>query len=154
MSDKPKYAVGVSVLITKGDSLLLGERTNTSAAGLLSTPGGRIEQEEDIFSCAVRETMEETGLSLTKELLRVVAWREHFRFGQHYFMFYVHAPQSFGTIENREPEKCKGWEWRKIGELKAEETTEPLEILYPLLVREVGNENRKLEKIRYLAHSK
>jgi len=44
-------------------------------------------------------------------------------------MFYVHAPQSFGTVLNKEPDKCKAWDWRTISQIKAEETTEPLDIL-------------------------
>lgn len=134
--EKPRLPVGVSVLITHGDYVLLGERINNTAAGLLSTPGGRVEENEDILSCAVRETVEETGILFSKDVLKVVAWREHFRYGQHYIMFYAHVEVDvwirLGTFENKEPEKCKGWSWYRIADLKQEFTTEPLEILNSL----------------------
>lgn len=139
---KPRLPVGVSVLITNGDAVLLGERINNTASGLLSTPGGRVELDEDILTCAVRETLEETGLSLTKTSLSVIGWREHFRFGQHYIMFYVHALHSSGTLENREPNKCKGWKWYRIADVKAESTTEPLDILRRLSKEGVQEELR------------
>jgi len=126
---KPTYPVGVSVLLTCGDMVLLGERINNTAAGMFSTPGGRIENEEDILTTAVRETYEETGIKLNKESLKVIAWREHKRFGGHYFMFYVHAV--VGTevqAENKEPDKCKAWFWHQYGAVP-ENCTEPSDIL-------------------------
>ncbi len=60
-AEKPKYAVGVSVLLTRGSQLLLGKRKNVSAAGLYSTPGGRIEGEGWI---SVKERLPDGGLVL------------------------------------------------------------------------------------------
>jgi NADH pyrophosphatase NudC (nudix superfamily) len=59
--EKPRYAVGVSVLLISGGQLLLGRRKNNKAAGMLSTPGGRLEPNESIMECAHREFHEETG---------------------------------------------------------------------------------------------
>jgi 8-oxo-dGTP diphosphatase len=129
MMGNAKIAVGVSVLLINGPHILLGERINNTAAGLLSTPGGRVEEDEPLLDTAIRETEEETGLKLNKQFLKVVAWREHFRYGQHYIMFYVRPDSWTGSIENREPEKCKEWIWYRVDKLRQEETTEPLEIL-------------------------
>lgn len=138
--EKPRLPVGVSVLITHGDFVLLGERINNTAAGLLSTPGGRVEEDETVLACAFRETKEETGLEIVVGIEDVVAWREHFRFAQHYIMFYVHVEVDVSirlrAIENREPEKCKGWSWYRIQDLKQEQTTEPLEILNSFVAKQ------------------
>src|SRR5579863_6258018 len=52
---KPRHAVGVSVLLAENGRLLLGRRKGNTAAGMLSTPGGRLELEEQPLYCAVRE---------------------------------------------------------------------------------------------------
>ncbi len=41
--EKPRHAVGVSVLLVENKMVLLGRRKNNVAAGWLGTPGGRLE---------------------------------------------------------------------------------------------------------------
>lgn len=141
--EKPKLPVGVSMLITCGDKILLGERIGGKAAGLLSTPGGRIEENEDVFHCAMRETFEEIGVYFTHNDFAYVGWKEYFRFDMHYFMFYLHATLSVqcalddGVIVNKEPEECKGWVWVEISTLEQAQTTEPLEIVRTLKLSHV-----------------
>jgi len=56
---------GVVILIAEGDCVLLGKRGQSSfGAGLWCLPGGFIEYEEDFLSAAIRETREETGLTI------------------------------------------------------------------------------------------
>ena len=120
---KPKYAVGVSVLLTRGNQLLLGKRKNISAAGLYSTPGGRIEPDEDMARCAIREFHEETGAVLGG--FTFIDYCEHTRFGHHYFMFYAHATDYEGEIVNTQPDKCEGWEWIDLNRLPGNCTEPP-----------------------------
>ncbi len=125
-AEKPKYAVGVSVLLTRGSQLLLGKRKNVSAAGLYSTPGGRIEPDENMAQCAIREFNEETGAVLGGFMF--IDFREHMRFGHHYFMFYAHADSYEGEITNTQPDKSEGWEWFDLARLP-ENCTEPPEVI-------------------------
>jgi len=125
---KPTLPVGVSVLLVRDGKLLLGERCNVSAAGMYSTPGGRIEQSEDMLQCAIRETYEETGLALCRASLTILGAREHFRFGQHYIMFYVRCRAFDGEPLNREPEKCVEWRWFARAEIP-QNCTEPSDII-------------------------
>lgn len=118
--------VGVSVLLTEGNRVLLGRRKNCKAAGLMSTPGGRIERDETITDCARREFQEETGAVLGE--ISLVAFREYFRFGMHYFMVYVHARSCSGMITTREPEKCECWQFVRFDEI-GDDCTEPKDIL-------------------------
>jgi len=129
----PRLAVGVSVIITQGTRLLLGRRKNNHDAGLLSTPGGRLELDEGILDCAVREVFEETDAMIKYESLsiekNVIAWREHFRYGDHYIMFYLHVDHFYGEIKNKIPDKNESWDWVEITAIKMSDCTEPGDIL-------------------------
>ena len=126
---KAKFSVGVSVLVTnRNGKLLLGERQNTGTAdGLLSTPGGRIEMDENMYQCAEREALEEAGIQVHN--LEFLGFQEHFRYGKHYFMFYYWAPRYTGRIRNVEPHKCKGWAWYATEKIGLNICTEPFWIL-------------------------
>lgn len=119
--------VTVSVLLVRPhQGLLLGRRKNNTAAGLLSTPGGRHDQAETIQACAMREFKEETGAEL-KGPLRIIAFKEHFRWGKHYIVFYVLANDYTGEIINTEPDKCEGWFFQQ--HIDAADCTEPIDVL-------------------------
>lgn len=131
--EKPRLAVGVSVFFVNGSQILLGERaTSLKAGGMLSTPGGRIEMTENIFQCAIREAKEETGLTVTENNLSMLGFKEHFRFDDHYIMFYVIVNKFEGKIQNLEPDKCRGWGWWTINSIPVDNCTEPPEILQML----------------------
>lgn len=62
MSNYPR--VGIGVIVTKGDHLLLLERKGVHGQGTWSTPGGHLEYGESPEECAIRETKEETGVDI------------------------------------------------------------------------------------------
>lgn len=139
---KPTHKVGVSVLLTNAcGELLLGRRTGTTASGLLSTPGGRLEIEEDFISCACREFKEETGADLCSPYVEIIGFKKHFRYGDHYIMFYAHATDYNGVIENTEPDKCAGWAWYDISKIEPGTCTEPEDIL-DIVRRRHSNDRR------------
>jgi 8-oxo-dGTP diphosphatase len=63
MSEHPR--VGVGVIVTRGERILLIKRKGVHGQGTWSTPGGHLEVGESPEACAARETMEETGVSIT-----------------------------------------------------------------------------------------
>jgi 8-oxo-dGTP diphosphatase len=58
--------VGVGVIVTKGDRLLLIKRKGVHGQGTWSTPGGHLEYGESPEACAIRETREETGVDIAR----------------------------------------------------------------------------------------
>ena len=62
MSHDPK--VGVAIIITKDDQVLLMKRKGVHGTGTWSTPGGHLDFGETPEQCAAREA-EEVGLDVT-----------------------------------------------------------------------------------------
>jgi 8-oxo-dGTP diphosphatase len=58
----PDVHVGVAILITRAERVLLIRRKYVHGGGTWSTPGGHLDHGESIEACAARETLEETGL--------------------------------------------------------------------------------------------
>jgi 8-oxo-dGTP diphosphatase len=63
MPEDPR--VGVGVIVTKGERILLIKRKGVHGRGMWSTPGGHLEYGESPEACAIRETKEETGIDIT-----------------------------------------------------------------------------------------
>ena len=62
----PEYPrIGVGVIVTRDDRVLLIKRKGVHGQGTWSTPGGHLEYGESPEACAARETMEETGVGIT-----------------------------------------------------------------------------------------
>lgn len=68
MSDAREYPdrpwVGVGIVVWKGDEILLVRRGRAPRKGEWSIPGGGQALGETVFEAAIREVMEETGLTV------------------------------------------------------------------------------------------
>lgn len=86
--DRPK--VGIGVIVSRDGGLLLSKRAGKHANGTWSFPGGHLESGETPEECAIRETLEETGL--TMESAHVVALtNDIFPNGGHYVTIWMKA---------------------------------------------------------------
>jgi 8-oxo-dGTP diphosphatase len=56
--------LAVGVVVLRGDSVLLIQRSKPPFAGAWSLPGGRVQPGETLCAAATREVLEETGLSV------------------------------------------------------------------------------------------
>eukprot|EP01065_Artemidia_motanka_P010614 TRINITY_DN15644_c0_g1_i1.p1 TRINITY_DN15644_c0_g1~~TRINITY_DN15644_c0_g1_i1.p1 ORF type:complete len:445 (+),score=165.39 TRINITY_DN15644_c0_g1_i1:90-1424(+) len=109
-----RYGVGVAVFVTSQQHpgcVLLAERLGPAAgAGTWALPGGHLDFGETIEGCAVRETLEEVGLHLSRprQLCTLNTPDVQRRF--HYVTCFV-VGSAAGRPANREPAKHGDWSW-------------------------------------------
>jgi 8-oxo-dGTP diphosphatase len=119
-------------VITSASGVLLGHRADGNPPWTF--PGGKIRPDETAEAAAVREALEETGLSVAAD--RVIGSRPHPVTG--YLAVYVACPFSGG-----EPRAVRPWElaevrWAslaEVGELMAGTIFEPVRAYLALALR-------------------
>lgn len=108
-NNRPK--VGVGVIIIRDKKVLLGKRKGSHGENTWNFPGGHLEYGEDVFTCAHREVLEETGLVLANLSIgpytNDVFVQEH----KHYITLFVVAQSNSGEAQLLEPHKCEKWDW-------------------------------------------
>lgn len=109
--------VGVGVILIRDNKILLGERMGSHGANTWSPPGGHLEFGENIETCAIRETEEETGLIISS--VEKLAFTNDFfeKEEKHYVTLFVTASDITGEPHVTEPDKCKQWQWFELNAL-------------------------------------
>lgn len=113
---RPKVGVGVVIQNSEG-KYLLGKRKGKHGAGTWNFPGGHLEWGEAIFTCAMRETMEEVGIEITNLMMGPYTNDFNEQEGTHYVTLYVIADPLSEDARVMEPEKCEEWGWYAATEL-------------------------------------
>ena len=111
-----RYAsiVDVHVILRRGGQVLLLRRAgDTYASGQLCLPSGHLEQGESIVQAGVRETFEETGISLDPAGLRhVLSIHQRNPGSRHARIGFAFEPRSWdGEPVNAEPHKHSALVW-------------------------------------------
>ncbi len=103
--------IGVCVVVLSQDkqNILLGRRLNSYGQGSLGIPGGRIELDESLEKCGIREILEETGLKATH--LEYIGVIREFQKEYNFIHFAFVCKEFEGEPVVEEPEKCESWEW-------------------------------------------
>jgi 8-oxo-dGTP diphosphatase len=95
MPQRPQ--VGVGVLITKDDRVLLMKRKNSHGDGTWSAPGGHLEYGELTEQCAIREAQEEVGVIITDVTFLAIT-NDVFEMEQkHYITIWMAGRHASGT---------------------------------------------------------
>jgi 8-oxo-dGTP diphosphatase len=118
MTDHPRPLVGISVLVVKNDKLLLGKRKGSHGAGEYACPGGHLEHLESFQACAVREVLEETGITIGPLLFLRVLNTTHYA-PKHYVDVAFVAQWQAGEPQVREPDKVECWDWYAVNDIPA-----------------------------------
>ncbi len=109
--------VGVGVILIRDNKMLLGERMGSHGANTWSPPGGHLEFGENIETCAIRETLEETGL-IINNVERLTFTNDFFeQEAKHYVTLFMTATEITGEAKVTEPDKCKQWQWFELNAL-------------------------------------
>src|SRR3989441_5457572 len=97
--------VGVSVLVMNGDRVLLEKRQHTHGAGTWGPPSGHIDFGEAPEETAVRETKEETGVSISDVKFRVITNDVFVAEQKHYITLWFDAKYVSGEAKALAPEE-------------------------------------------------
>jgi len=117
--NRPQVGVGIFVINSEGNKILIGKRQNENKWGL---PGGKLEYTETFESCAKRELQKETCINI-KDL-------DRFRFmcsfnavdkniGYHWaeINHLLKLTKEEEEILSKEDNKIKNWQWFSYEEL-------------------------------------
>jgi 8-oxo-dGTP diphosphatase len=109
MSSSPR--VGVGVIVTKDERILLIKRRGVHGQGTWSTPGGHLEYGESPEACAARETMEETGVAIAN--LRALGFTNDLfaESGLHYITLWMRGEHAAGEATVAAPDEASEVAW-------------------------------------------
>jgi 8-oxo-dGTP diphosphatase len=88
--------VGVAIILTRGDRVLLMKRKGPHGTGTWSTPGGHLEFGETPEQCAAREASEEVGVDVVDIRFRAVTNDLFEATGRHYITIWMEGRTEFG----------------------------------------------------------
>lgn len=94
MSHHPR--IGVGIIISKGNEILLVRRASVHGSGSWSTPGGHLDHGETLEECAAREAVEETGVEVTNVRFRAITNDVFPDEGKHYLTVWMEGDYSGG----------------------------------------------------------
>jgi len=129
MSGQPK--VGVAIIITKDNKVLLMKRKGPHGTGTWSTPGGHLEFGETPEECAAREAKEEVGVDVVDIRFRAVTNDLFEKTGRHYITIWMD-----GRAISGEPTVAAEREVSEIGWYAWESLPQPLFLPLENLVKE------------------
>ena len=61
------FYIGVGLVLVQGDKYVLVQEVRNEKKGLFNLPAGTLDSDEDLMTCVIRETSEETGVSISLE---------------------------------------------------------------------------------------
>jgi 8-oxo-dGTP diphosphatase len=109
--------IGVAIIIVKDNKVLLLKRKGSHGAGTWNFPGGHLEFNEKVATCALREVKEEAGIEI--ENLRYASYTNDIfkKEKKHYVTLFIIADWKSGKAKIMEPEKCTKIGWFKWNNL-------------------------------------
>ena len=135
----------VGIILKHNNQVLLVKRHNTDwAAECWNFPGGLLEANETLLQAAVRETREETGVTVDPTDFRLVHVL-HVQVGgtntRTIIGFYFMAETWQGTATNNEPDKHREIGWFDVNNLPATTTEHARQALHGLRNNSTYSEN-------------
>jgi 8-oxo-dGTP pyrophosphatase MutT (NUDIX family) len=111
VAERYKTCLDLHILLVQDGQILLGQRQNTGFMdGSWHLPSGHLDPGEPATGGAVREAVEEIGVTIDPDTLRL-AHVMHHRTNEARTAFFFEATEWSGEVANLEPDKCAGWQW-------------------------------------------
>lgn len=102
----------VTVGLVSGGYLLSGKRRDN---GLWTSPGGHVDDGEDILSAAIREVKEEAGIDINSDQIELIYAEKvvSHRTGKPFvvFGFLAHVDRETATAKNDPDKEISEWRW-------------------------------------------
>jgi 8-oxo-dGTP diphosphatase len=123
MKQFPK--VGVGVMLLKNGKVLLGKRhsdpekadSELHGEGTWTMPGGKLEFGEKLVDAAYRETLEETGIKIDKETLKLISVTDDIVPDAHFVTIGFLCRDFSGEAQVLEPDEIVEWKWFELDKL-------------------------------------
>lgn len=109
-------AVGVGVMIRRGDEVLLGKRKGAHGEGAYGWPGGGLAFEESFAHAVRREAGEEAGL-IVRGTPRLICVSNVVEYGRHYVDLEFEVTEFEGEPTVMEPQFIESWNWYDLSHL-------------------------------------
>lgn len=103
--------VGVAPIIKRDNKVLLGRRLGIIGDGTWAFPGGKLEMNETFEECAVREAMEESGVTIKNIKFAGITNDIFLKEQEHYITIFLVSDWESREAKVMEPEKCSEWDW-------------------------------------------
>lgn len=118
MSEIECFPVSIHIIILKGNSVLMQRRMNTGFAdGYLSLPSGKLESDESIIDCTIREAKEELGINIERSNISIIHVLNRKGEDKTRIDYFFKIRSWSGRIENIEKNKCVELGWYDINNL-------------------------------------
>lgn len=125
MAEDKKVGVGFGVMILKNNQILLGHRHSDAqkadsamhGEGSWTMPGGKLHFQENPEDGACREVMEETGLTVAKENLKLISISNDKVSDAHFITFGFLCEIVDGEAQVMEPDEIVEWKWYDLDNL-------------------------------------
>lgn len=109
--------VGTAVLVLKDGTLLMQKRRGSHGSGTWSVPGGHIEFGESPGECVIRETKEETGVTVCNPSFIGMTNDVMAAEGKHYVTLWFEATYVSGEPSVVAPDETEYVGWQPIDHL-------------------------------------
>lgn len=122
---KKRMGIGFGVMMLKDGKVLLGHRHEDAekasslmhGEGTWTMPGGKLDFGESFEDGAFREALEETGIKINKEKLKVVSITNDIVSDAHFVTLGLLCEEFEGEARIMEPDEITEWKWFSLNDL-------------------------------------
>jgi len=143
--ENKKPRVGVGVMITRGDKVLLGRRhedpekadSELHGESTWTMPGGKVDFGERLDEAACREIEEETGLKIQPDKLEIISVKDEIIPAVHFITIGFLCSEIEGEARIMEPDEIVEWQWFTLDNLPSPIYSPSFKIIESFLKKQI-----------------